>query len=116
MIALNPEVKFSNFLKKIPANANNPIDKIIQEQPENNNDINISDVQGDKQIWNENTKVDKEKIADFNVYEVKNFNEVVDNPNEILYFEREISTEEEAKLRSALINHFIFQDLNEEIM
>ena len=31
-IALNPEIKFSSFLKKIPKNVNNPIDKIIQEK------------------------------------------------------------------------------------
>jgi hypothetical protein len=36
--------------------------------------------------------------------------------NDIQYFEREISIEEEANLRNALMNHFMFQDLNEEIM
>jgi hypothetical protein len=36
--------------------------------------------------------------------------------NNCQYFEREITTEEENKIKDALSNHFIFQDMNEDIM
>ena len=116
-IALNPEIKFSSFLKKIPKNVNNPIDKIIQEKNNKNVNDNInSDKQNsEKLLGDKHTNVGKEILGEsINNGAVKD--KETDNPNEFQYFEREISTEEEAKLRSALTNHFIFQDLTGEIM
>lgn len=120
---MHPELKFSSFLKKIPQNnKENPIDKIIQEKPINNHhDFNTSDVYNSgKQTGNEVTIAagGKDKLTDFNQEstQAKKKDEHENPANEIQYFEREISIEEESRLRSALTNHFMFQDLNEEIM
>lgn len=117
---LNPKFKLSSFPKRISSNANNAIDKIIQEKPKtinDNNNHNISDIQSsEKQTLNELINVAKDKIVGINNNEAKKENEFSENEINVKYLaEREISADEEAKLRSALTNHFIFQDLNEEI-
>jgi len=113
---LNPEIKFSSFLKKIPQNSkDNPIDKILTNKIVN--DFSNTEIRNShKQTGNDNNILTKEKIEELNNNTEAMKIEEVENPNEIQFFEREISYEEEANLRKALTNHFIFQELNEEIM
>ena len=114
---LNPDVKFSSFLKKIPQNeknSNNAIDKIIQPKSSNKDCLNSEKNTGN-QIGIDPNIVLKEKFGEFNNEEIKK-QECVENQNDVQYYEREISIEEESKLRTALTNHFMFQELNEDIM
>ena len=88
------------------------MDKFLSDKQ--NNDVNLSDIQNSgKQTGNDFSHGLNKESQDFSN---KNKNEDPNNQNEIQYFEREISYEEETKLKNALTNHFIFQDLNEEIM
>lgn len=114
---LNPEVKFSSFLKKIPQTGNgnnNAIDKIIQLKNTNLDGLN-SLQNTENQTGNDPNSTVKEKFVEFNNTEILK-KECLENQNEVQYYEREISADEELKLRTALTNHFMFQDLNEEIM
>ena len=38
------------------------------------------------------------------------------NSNDIQYYEREITLDEELKIKNSLANHFIFQDLNDDVL
>lgn len=127
-----PEAKFSSFLKKIPQSGNqiSHVDKIISldknvlglslnnssdlrnsaKQTANNDTTNFS------QAMNTNLR-GSEINNNINLNKEQKIKEEIDpHTNEIQYLEREISYEEEMKLKKALMNHFIFQDMTEEIM
>ena len=84
----------------------NPIDKIISS------DKNIDNICGSDNQTNDNTNghdISPSKLKE-NKDGQENKKSDTDNNNDIQYLEREISFEEETKLKNALSNHFIFQD------
>ncbi len=113
---LDPEMKFSSFLKKIPQNGkdnNKTIDKILHVKKSNPDCLNSQLNSG--QTGNDANNSLKDKLFECNNMEpLKEECEI--NQNDVQYYEREISSEEELNLRTALSNHFMFRDLNEEIM
>lgn len=136
----DPEIKFSSFLNK---NEDNNQDCQLENQIENllncknemknstafmhsgvsnnlmqkiymqtNFSSNIKDSNHylNSEKINNNNNLNKNKNSDKNV--ISNSS----NNNDLQYFEREISLEEEIKLKTSLSKHFIFQDLKDEIM
>lgn len=104
-------------MKKIPQSGkenDNAIDKIIQQKNSNHDCLHSEQNTRDQTGYDINS-ASKEKLVEFNNVELQK-KDSNDNQHDVQYYEREISVEEELKLRTALTNHFLFQDLNEDIM
>lgn len=124
-----PDATFSSFLKNIPhaEKGINHVDKIVSSD-KNISSIDInnsSDLQNSGKQTGQNDTNNIQQVVNINARNSEVTNSIQDpkkkedfegHTNDIQYLEREISYEEETKLKNALMNHFIFQDLTEEIM
>ncbi len=119
-------MKFSSFLKNVPpGQVENQIDVYINNKVEcknSNSLINSLSLHHSKIDYNTNFSNKKEILNKLNsdkiVINLDTTNQIktTNENNEMQYYEREISIDEENKLKTALSKHFIFQDLNEDIM
>lgn len=116
---MDPDIKFSSYLKNVPGQIENQIDRYLNSKNDitKTNSFYHSELSG--QVNNTNVANSKTEIInkinnsgkDKAPYEDNQY-----NSNDIQYYEREITLDEELKIKNSLANHFIFQDLNDDVL